>query len=312
MFALVFSVGTSIETLLAGEIDPVVLAPKIALVLALTVFAYVLALVVNKKLFVAAVQGARLRWDQSTLHTTRKAIGYGFAFLGFLFGLQFAGLDVTLIMATIGVGALAVIVSSQDTVANIIAGFVIIFDRPYRVGDRIAVGSTWGDVFDIGLRSTKIRTDDGVVVTIPNAELAKRDVYNYTIYDKMVMLRIPVGIAYEADFEKAKKLILDICSRTEILREPAPNVFVTGYGDSAINLEVRAWIKNARDKHLMTSILLEEMKKEFDANRVEIPYPRRYLIMDRPTNAAGLARGERSRARPLVEFLPVDEPKLLK
>ena len=125
-----------------------------------------------------------------------------------------------------GVAGVAIGFAAKDTLSNLIAGILLIIDRPFEVGDRIEVWSapagsaTWGDVIDIGLRATKIKTTDNIVIIIPNNEIMLRDIINYTIISENIRVRINIGIAYDADLKKAKNVskvnIFNFFNKTKI------------------------------------------------------------------------------------------------
>jgi small-conductance mechanosensitive channel len=197
------------------------------------------------------------------------------------------GIEVLPFVAGLGIAGLAIGLAAKDTLSNMIAGIFIIIDKPFKLGDRIEIWSaprnsaTWGDVIDIGLRSTKIRTTDNIVMVIPNSEIAKRDIINYSAMPEGIRVRIPVGIAYEADLKEAKDLLLKIARETKgVSEKPAPKVVVKKFGESSVDLELRVWIKDARIRRRITSGIGGRIKEEFDAAGIEIPYPKRHIIIE--------------------------------
>jgi small-conductance mechanosensitive channel len=125
--------------------------------------------------------------------------------------LDLLGINVVPFVAGAGIAGVAIGFAAKDTLSNLIAGVLLIIDRPFEVGDRIEVwnaptgSSTWGDVIDIGLRATKIKTTDNIIIIIPNNEIMLRDIINYTIISENIRIRINIGIAYDANLQKAKK-----------------------------------------------------------------------------------------------------------
>jgi len=163
---------------------------------------------------------------------------------------------------------------------------LLIIDRPFEVGDRIEVwtapagSSTWGDVIDIGLRATKIKTTDNIIIIIPNNEIMLRDIINYTIISENIRVRINIGIAYDADLQKAKKAILKVAHATEwVLGDPPPKVVVRNFGESAVGLQLRVWIHDARRRMDTISDITDKVKEAFDAEGIEIPYPKRDIYI---------------------------------
>jgi small-conductance mechanosensitive channel len=205
--------------------------------------------------------------------------------------LDVMGVNVMPFIAGAGVMGVAVGFAAKDTLSNLIAGILLIIDRPFEIGDRIEVWSapsgsaSWGDVIDIGLRATRIKTTDNIVVIIPNNEIMTRDIVNYTIISSSIRVRVNIGIAYDADMAKAKALIIQAAgSANWILAEPAPKVVVRDFGESAVDLQLRVWIQDARKRMDTISYITDTVKTLFDENGIEIPFPRRDItIVDRPT-----------------------------
>jgi small-conductance mechanosensitive channel len=203
-----------------------------------------------------------------------------------ILALDMLGINVMPFVAGAGVAGLAIGFAAKDTLSNLIAGILLIIDRPFEVGDRIEVwaapsgSATWGDVIDIGLRATRIRTTDHIVVIVPNNEIMKRDIVNYTAISSEIRVRINIGVAYDADVTRAKNLIVDVARRIPwVLNRPAPKVVVRNFGESAVDLQLRVWIKNARKRMDTISEITDRVKTVFDHENIEIPYPKRDIII---------------------------------
>ncbi|MGB5991221.1 MAG: mechanosensitive ion channel family protein [Desulfobacterales bacterium] len=200
--------------------------------------------------------------------------------------LDILGVNVMPFIAGAGVAGIAIGFAAKDTLSNLIAGVLLIIDRPFEVGDRIEVWSapagsaSWGDVIDIGLRATKIKTTDNIVIIIPNNEIMKRDIVNYTIISTNIRVRINVGIAYDANIEKAKELILNVAESVSwISKTPAPKVVVRSFGESSVDLQLRVWIDDARKRMDTISHVTDKIKTAFDEHGIEIPYPKRDITI---------------------------------
>ena len=200
--------------------------------------------------------------------------------------LDLLGINVFPFIAGAGVAGVAIGFAAKDTLSNLIAGVLLIIDRPFEVGDRIEVWSapagsaTWGDVIDIGLRATKIKTTDNIVIIIPNNEIMLRDIINYTIISENIRVRINIGIAYDADLKKAKNVILKVAEATEgVADDPPPKVVVRNFGESAVDLQLRVWIHDARRRMDTISDITDKVKEAFDAAGIEIPYPKRDIYV---------------------------------
>jgi len=202
--------------------------------------------------------------------------------IGIVIALDMLGLNVMPFVAGAGVMGIAIGFAAKDTLSNLIAGVLLIIDRPFEIGDRIEVWSapmgsaTWGDVIDIGLRATKIKTTDNIVIIIPNNEIMKRDIVNYTIITSKIRVRINIGVAYDADMLKAKQAVLGVAESTPwIESDPPPKVVVTAFGESSVDLQLRAWIGDARKRMDTISHITDKVKEAFDREGIEIPYPKR-------------------------------------
>jgi small-conductance mechanosensitive channel len=135
-------------------------------------------------------------------------------------------------------------------------------------------------VIDIGLRATKIRTTDNIVIIIPNNEIMRRDIVNYTILTSQIRVRINIGIAYDADIQKAKDTIIRVIKSAEwIADEPPPRVVVRDFGESSVNLQARVWINDARRRMDTISYITDKVKEAFDREGIEIPYPKRDITI---------------------------------
>jgi len=203
-----------------------------------------------------------------------------------ILALDVLGVNIMPFIAGAGVAGIAIGFAAKDTLSNIIAGVLLIIDRPFEIGDRIEVwtapanSATWGDVIDVGLRATKIRTTDNIVIVIPNNEIMKRDIINYTTITKEIRVRIPIGIAYDADVNKAKEIINNIAFELDwVMREPPPMVVVRSFGDSAVNLQARVWISKPRRRMDTISHITDRVKEAFEQEGIEIPFPKRDIYI---------------------------------
>ena len=203
-----------------------------------------------------------------------------------ILALDVLGLNIMPFVAGAGVVGIAIGFAAKDTLSNVIAGVLLLIDRPFEVGDRIEVwtapanSATWGDVVHIGLRATKIRTTDNIVIVIPNNEVMMRDIINYTTISKDIRVRIPIGIAYDANVSKAKELIKQVSLELDwVKREPEPKVVVKSFGDSAVNLEARVWISRPRKRIDTISHITDRVKEVFHQEGIEIPYPKRDIYI---------------------------------
>jgi len=224
--------------------------------------------------------------DNIVFDLLKKFAGAIIYITAIIIALDMLGVNVMPFIAGAGVAGIAIGFAAKDTLSNLIAGVLLIIDRPFEVGDRIEVwtapsgSATWGDVIDIGLRATKIKTTDNIIIVIPNNEIMKRDIINYTIITSKIRVRVNIGIAYDADMEKAKELIIKVDDTADwIAKNPAPQVVVRNFGASSVDLQLRVWINDARKRMDTISYITDNIKTEFDKGGIEIPYPKRDIFI---------------------------------
>jgi len=228
------------------------------------------------------VRKTESKMDDIVFDLLNKFSGIIIFAVAILLSLDALGINVVPFVAGAGVAGIAIGFAAKDTLSNLIAGILLIMDRPFEVGDRIEVWSapknsaTWGDVINIGLRATKIRTTDNIVIIIPNNEIMMRDIVNYTTISTDIRVRIAIGVSYDTDIQKAKSVIVDVAKTAEwVSDDPPPKVVVRRFGESSVDLELRVWIKDARKRMDTISFMTDNIKEAFDREGIEIPYPKR-------------------------------------
>jgi MscS family membrane protein len=195
--------------------------------------------------------------------------------------LKYFNYDILSLVTALGIGSLAIGLAAKDTLANMISGFTLMIDRPFRIGDRIQlIGGQWGDVTDIGLRSTKIKTADNTLLIIPNAELCNTILNNLAFPDHLSKGRINLGVAYDSDVEQVKRLLVEIAREfTEVLPDPAPEAFFVSFGDSALNMSLFFWVEHYTRVFPVTDLINCRIIKRFRESGIEIPYPIRTVVL---------------------------------
>ena len=224
--------------------------------------------------------------DETALPMVNRFVRFIVIAIGILLAMTHLGLEIAPLLAGAGVAGLALSLAAKDTLSNLIAGVLLIMDRPFQVGDRIELWNapretgTWGDVIEIGLRATKIRNPDNLVVVVPNNEIMRRDIINYTMSGEDIRLRIPFSCAYESDIERAKILLKEAAGEVRGVKlDPAPIVIVRGFGPSEVNLQLRVWIQEARNRRRIADEITEKAMVKFADAGIEIPYPKRQLYI---------------------------------
>nr|ACF09579.1 potassium efflux system kefA/small-conductance mechanosensitive channel [uncultured marine group II euryarchaeote KM3-72-G3] len=191
------------------------------------------------------------------------------------------GINVTGIVAALGIFGLAVAFAAQDTMENVIAGIFIIIDRPFREGERIllpkklgGIYSSWGDVVEIGLRTTHVRSTDGVLLTIPNKLLTKDAVANFSHSELRVRVRLGLTATWN-NVTKAEEIVKDIANNhPEIIDKPKPpGVVLRDFGEQEVIMEIRYYVDNARKMRSSKSSFVTEILRRFEEEKVTLAFP---------------------------------------
>ncbi len=224
--------------------------------------------------------------DDTALPWVNRVLSWGIVALGVMVAAETMGISIAPLLAGASVLGIGISFAAKDTLSNLIAGVLLIVDRPFEVGDRIEIWgapklqANWGDIVEIGIRATTIRTTDNIIVIIPNNEIMRRDIINYTASGDSIRLRIPIGIAYDANVELAKKLCLQAADECELVKEePVPVCILRSFGASSVDLQLRVWLHDARRRRDADDLLTERVKGLFDEFGIEIPYPKRDLYI---------------------------------
>ena len=184
------------------------------------------------------------------------------------------GIQTASLVAVIGAAGLAIGLALQGSLANFASGVLMIIFRPYKLGDLVNVAGTEGFVEEVDVFTTVLRLPDKTKIIIPNGQIMSDQIINYTDANLRRMECI-VGIAYEADIDQARQVILDAVKNNEyVVDDPAPGVSVAELGDSSVNLAVRPWVESASYAPASHSIN-ECVKKALDAAGISIPFPQR-------------------------------------
>lgn len=196
--------------------------------------------------------------------------------IGLITILSHFDINITAMVTTLGIGSLAVALAAQNTLEDTISGFMIMLDRPYRIGDRIELLdlNTWGDVVDIGLRSTRIRTRDNRMVVVPNSLIGKSLVVNYAYPNDQYRLEIHIGIAYGTDLEKARSVMVNAVKNVEgVLQDRTVEALFLEFGDSALIFRVRWWLESYVDTRRMFDRVNTAIYNALKEENIQLPFP---------------------------------------
>ena len=242
-----------------------------------------LIVIVAVYLFYRAVIGVlrgmmrRANADPAVHEIGLRLVRYVLLGLGVIMALAQLGFDVASVLAGLGIVGLAVGLAAQETLANLIAGLTLLWDRPFRIGDNVTIADTFGQVQQIGLRTTRILTVDRLDAILPNKDVINEKIINHTL-NPQLRLPVPLSIAYKEDTREARKVLLAaVAGHPMVLDDPPPRLVVTSLGESSVDLELRVWLKDPFSERDALMEMLELSKIALDEAGIEIPFPQRTL-----------------------------------
>ena len=187
-------------------------------------------------------------------------------------------INITPFLAGAGIAGLAVALAAQDLISNFFGGAIITVDKPFKVGDRVKIDTYYGDVISVGTRSTRLKTLDYQIVTIPNNKITSNIIVNYAEPDQKLRLTIPVTVAYGSDPEKVRRILIEIghqvIKETEyLLEDPGPKAFFIEMGDSALKFILYVWARKYNLPDEVKDAINSRIVTRFAEEGIEIPFP---------------------------------------
>ena len=188
--------------------------------------------------------------------------------------------DVTALVAGLGIAGIALGFAARDSLENFISGITILVDRPFRIGDNIEIDGQFGSVEEITLRSTRVRTLNNQIMVMPNTLMITQKLINHTML-KTIRVEVPFGIAYKEHAEEARKVALATTEGDKRLHpDYAPKVVVTGLGASSVDLSMRLYLRNPKLEIPVRFEYIEKVREALRAADIEIPFPHLQLFID--------------------------------
>jgi small-conductance mechanosensitive channel len=223
------------------------------------------------------------RFPNSNVILFRKITIYFIIIMFFVAALQQLGFSLSIFLGAAGILTLAIAFAAQLTVSNFISGLFLIAEKPFRVGEWISLDSISGEVICTDALSIRIRTSENTMVRIPNETLIKANITNLSRFP-IRRFDLTVGVAYKADSEKIKALLLMTAAQNNFcLKEPAPKVNLASFGESAVNWQLLVYA-NREDFLDLKNTLQQEVKIIFEKNNIEMPYPTRSFYTSSDTS----------------------------
>jgi small-conductance mechanosensitive channel len=225
----------------------------------------------------------RLQVQEGTRYTLRRAIEYVCILIGAIIAFQSIGINLSGLAVIFGLLSVGIGFGLQNVTSNFVAGLILLFERPIKVGDRVTIGELEGDVLEINIRSTTVRSLKNISIIVPNSDFVSSKVINWSHGDPKIRLEIEVGVSYNSDLDTVLRVLKEVASENrEVLDNPKPDVLLWEFGDSAWIMMLRVWIDNPKRHPLVRSDLNCAIVRSFRNNGIEIPFPQRDLHFRSP------------------------------
>jgi small-conductance mechanosensitive channel len=221
---------------------------------------------------------SRLHIDEGIRYNLERFSYYTLVVISAALAFQFIGINLTGLAVIFGLLSVGIGFGLQNITSNFIAGLILLFERPVAVGDRVTVGDAEGDVIEINIRSTTIRTVNNIDIIVPNSEFVSEKVTNWSHGEKKIRLDINVGVSYNSDLDTVLRCLKEVADEDgHVLKIPEPAVNFVEFGDSSWNMQLRCWIADPKQHPMIRSDINCAIVRKFRKNNVEIPYPQRDL-----------------------------------
>lgn len=223
-------------------------------------------------------------WDDRLVEFLELAARYIIWFGGIMLILINLEINITPFLAGAGIVGLAFALAAQDLISNFFGGAIITMDKPFKVGDRIKVDQYYGDVIDIGPRSTRLKTLDYQIITIPNNKITTNYIINFAEPDQKLRITILVSVAFGTDPKKVKDILLEIANNTikkteYLLDDPAPKTFFIEFGESGLKFILYVWARKYNLPDEVKDSINTQIAERFAAEGIEIPLPQMEVML---------------------------------
>jgi potassium efflux system protein len=247
------------------------------LVLGLAVFLFALALSRTIRSIIQHRIAKRAHIDPGIQYTIMRLTHYVLVTLGILYGIKTAfNVDLTSIAVVFTALSVGIGFGLQYLAADVASGFILLFERPVRVGDHITIGEDEGDVQSINLRTTVVQTGDRISIIVPNSKLVSQRLINWSYGDPRSRVAIPIGVSYDSDVDLVKETLLEAAKDVEnVLTDPAPSVQFLKFGDSSLDFRLLVWTARPRIHGQIQSDINFRIERLFRQRGIEVPYPQR-------------------------------------
>jgi len=266
-----FSMITALQTFM----ETIINITKTLMIIIWTAVSIKIAAILIRDVIGKAASKTKSTLDDEMLPLFSNLAKIIICFIGLMMVLSIWNIEITPILASAGIAGFAVAFAAKDTLSHLFGGISIYFDKPFKVGDRIQLDSgEYGDVKEIGIRSTRILTLDDTLIVVPNDTIANSKIINYHAPYSRMKVKLRMGVSYGSDVAKVKKTLLKVAnSIPEVRDKPKPIVLFIEHGDFSLNFLLITWVDNPSLKGTVTDQLNMGIEKEFKKEGIDIPFP---------------------------------------
>ncbi|MEX0844914.1 MAG: mechanosensitive ion channel domain-containing protein [Balneolaceae bacterium] len=216
--------------------------------------------------------------DSGLRYTLSRMSQYILVVIGIFISFQFLGINMTGLAVIFGFLSVGIGFGLQNVTSNFISGLIVLFERPIKVGDRVSVNDIEGDVEEINIRSTKVKTLDNISIIVPNSEFVSKDVINFSHGDPTYRLSIDVGVSYSSDLDKVLKALNEVAEESDhVLKTVKHDVHLRSFGDSSWEMKLLVWVPDVKNRYNVQNELNQAIVRKFAEYEIEIPFPQRDL-----------------------------------
>ena len=260
-------------TLFTIQDTPVTFLSILIFLIILALFTYLASFVkrlLNNKVLLRFISDSGLRY------TLARMSQYVIVIFGVFFSFQFLGIDLTGLAVIFGFLSVGIGFGLQNVTSNFISGLIVLFERPIAVGDRVEVNGIEGDVVEINIRSTMIKTIQNISIIVPNSEFVSKDVINYSHGDPSYLLSVEVGVAYGSDLDAVLKALGEVATESKhVLKRPKYRIHLRSFGDSSWDMKLLVMIADVKNRYNVLNELNQAVVRKFRKYNIEIPFPQR-------------------------------------
>ena len=260
--------------------EPITVLSITMFVLMLVLF-YAASMIINR-IIIRRIM-IRLDIEKSTRYRMLRISHYLIMITGTVVAFQFVGINLGGLAVIFGLLSVGIGFGLQNITSNFISGIILLFEQPIKVGDRVTVGDTEGNVSSINMRATTIQTLNNISIIVPNSEFISSRVTNWSHGDPKVRLVVDVGVSYDSDLDEVTKALYEVAEEhPDVIAMPEPDVLLSEFADSSWNMKLRVWLANPQRYYQIRSELNKAIVAKFRKYNIEIPYPQRDLHVRSP------------------------------